>query len=103
VPAIRAPDVRDQVCPGRGAEGCRSRAAFEGFASHIPDMQPDLSPQDYAAIAELRSTIAADRSPLSARVRGWKAILDKLEPPTPWSALSPLRPASQRSMLLRKM
>jgi len=42
-------------------------------------MQPNLSPEQYAAIAGiLRDTIAADRFPLSPRVRRWKAILDKL-------------------------
>jgi hypothetical protein len=47
-------------------------------------MHPNLSPEDYATIAALlRDTIAADRFPLSPRVRRWKAILDKLEPPAP--------------------
>jgi hypothetical protein len=34
----------------------------------------------------LRETIAADRFPLSPRVRRWRAILDKLEPPAPRAA-----------------
>jgi hypothetical protein len=42
----------------------------------------DLTDADLDAIAKLlRDTIAADRFPLSPRVRAWKAILDKLEPP----------------------
>ena len=47
-------------------------------------MPPTLSPEDYATLAALlRDTIAADRFPLSPRVRRWKAMLDKLEPPAP--------------------
>jgi len=47
-------------------------------------MPPKLSPEDYAAIAELlRHTIAADRFLLSPRVKRWQAILDKLDPPAP--------------------
>ena len=87
----------------RADEGCRAGFAFKGFAAHISDM-PDLSPEDRAAIAALlREVIAADRFPLSPRVRGWKAILDKLEPPKPIPALPPLRPPGQPSMVLRKM
>jgi hypothetical protein len=45
-------------------------------------MQPDLSPEDYAAIAALlRDTIAADRFPMSPRIKRWRAILNKLDPP----------------------
>jgi hypothetical protein len=69
-PAIQAPDMQHRICPGRAAERRRSRFAFKGFASHIAGM-PDLSPEDYAAIAALlRDTIAADRFPLGRRMRG---------------------------------
>jgi hypothetical protein len=34
-----------------------------------------------AIAALLRDAIAADRFPLPPRVRRWKAILDRLEPP----------------------
>jgi len=58
VPAIPAPDVQYRPSTRRAAEGCRSRFAFEGSSTHIPEMQPDLSPEDYAAIAALlRDTI----------------------------------------------
>src|SRR5207302_1789503 len=44
----------------------------------------DLSDTERAAlVALLSATIAADRYPLSARVRALKRILDKLEPPAP--------------------
>ena len=63
-------------------------------------MQPNLSPEDYAAIAALlRDTIAADRFPLSPRVRGWMSILDKLEPPRPRVPLPPLKPPGEPSMV----
>ena len=63
---------------------------FEASLPHISAMQPNLSPDDYAAIAALlRDTIAADRFLLSPRVRGWKAILDKLELPRPKPAQLP--------------
>jgi hypothetical protein len=51
--------------------------------------------EDYVVIAALlRDTIAADRFPLPSgpRLRGWKAILDKLEPPKPLTELAPLKP-----------
>ena len=49
--------------------------------SHNYDMQPDLSPEDYAAL--LRDTIAADRFSVSPRIKRMRAILHKLEPPEP--------------------
>ena len=68
-------------------------------------MQPDLSPEDYAAIATLlRDTIAADRFPLSPRIKRMRSILDKLEPPRPRPAPMPrLKPAGEPSMVLAKM
>jgi len=104
VPAILAPDAQQEVRPGRAAERRRSRFAFVAVSSHIREMQPDLSPEDYAAIAALlREEIAADRFPLSPRVKRMRAILDKLEPPRPRPAPPPLRPAGEPSMVLAKM
>jgi hypothetical protein len=61
----------------------------------------DLTDADLAAIAKLlRDTIAADRFPLSQRVRRWQAILDKLEPPPPRPELPPLKPPGTPSMVL---
>ena len=55
-------------------------------------MQPDLSPEDCAAIAALlRDTIAADRFPMSPRIKRMRAILNKLGPPVP-KPVPPLKP-----------
>jgi hypothetical protein len=61
--------------------------------------QPNLTAEEYATIAALlRDTIAADRFPLSPRVRRWKAILDKLEPPAPKrEPLPQLKPPGERA------
>ena len=72
VPAVVAPDAQQEVRPGRGAERRRTRMSpSKPLPSHIPDaMQPDLSPEDCAAIAALlRDTIAADRFPMSPRIK----------------------------------
>ena len=68
-------------------------------------MQPDLSPEEYATIATvLRDMIAADRFPLSPRVRPWKAILDKLVPPAPKrEPLPPLKPPGEPSIVAARM
>ena len=68
-------------------------------------MQPNLTPEDYAAIAALlRDTIAADRFPLSPRMPRWKAILDKLEPPAAKrEPLPPLKPVGEPSMVVARM
>ena len=67
-------------------------------------MQPDLSPEDYAAIAALlRDTIAADRFPLSPRIKSLRAILNKLEPPAAKPApFPPLKPPGAPSMQIMK-
>jgi hypothetical protein len=66
-------------------------------------MQPDLSPEDRAAIAALlRDTIAADRFPLSQRVTRMRAILHKLEPPVPKPVPFPPMKQGQPSQFLRK-
>ena len=68
-------------------------------------MPADLTDADKATLAALlRDTIAADRFPPSPRVRRWKAILDKLEPPAPKrEPLPPLRPAGEPSMVIARM
>jgi hypothetical protein len=59
-------------------------------------MPLDLDDGDKAALVEL--VIAADRYPLSPRIRRLRAILDKLEPPAPgpepFPATKPLREPS---------
>ena len=51
----------------------------------------------------LRETIAANRYPLSPRIRELRAILDKLEPPTRQPEPHPApRPPDQPSLLLAK-
>ena len=67
-------------------------------------MSPELDPADRAAlIALLRTTIAADRFPLSPRIRRLKVILSKLEPPAaPISAHPVSRRPGKPSMMLRK-
>jgi hypothetical protein len=68
-------------------------------------MPADLTDVDRAALAILlRDTIAADRFPLSPRVRRWQAILDKLEPPAPKrEPLPPLKPPGEPSMVVARM
>ena len=65
----------------------------------------DLSDTDKADLAALlRATIAADRFPLSPRVRRWKAILDKLEPPaSKREPLPPLKPSGEPSRVVARM
>ena len=67
-------------------------------------MQPDLSPEDCAAIAALlREVIAADRFRMSPRIKRWRAILNKLDPPVPKPVpFPPLKPPGQPSMLMTK-
>jgi hypothetical protein len=67
-------------------------------------MQPDISSEDCAAIAALlRDTIAADRFPMSPRIKRMRAILYKLDPPVPKPMpFPPLKPPGQPSMLTAK-
>jgi len=67
-------------------------------------MASDLTEDDKATIAALlRDTIAADRFPLSPRVRSFKAILAKLDPPAPRAdSLPPPKPPGERSMALTR-
>jgi hypothetical protein len=67
-------------------------------------MTPDLTDDDKATLADLlRETIAADRFPLSPRVRRLKATLVKLDPPAPRSEpIPPPKPPGERSMGLAK-
>ena len=66
-------------------------------------MQPDLSPEDRAAIAALlRDTIAADRFPLSPRIARMREILCKLDPPAPEPFRFPPLRQGQPSAFVRK-
>ena len=65
-------------------------------------MTPELSDDDKAILAALlREIIARDRFPLSPRVKRFKAILDKLDPPAPRpEPISAPKPPGERSMAL---
>ena len=76
---------------------------MSGLTVQISHAMPDLTDADLDTLAKLlRDMIAADRFPLSPRVRRWKAILDKLEPPAPRSELPPLKPLGQPRMAIAK-
>ena len=63
----------------------------------------DLSPEDRAAIAALLpDTIAADRFPMSPRIKRMRAILHKIEPPEPQPFRFPPLRQGQPSYTLRK-
>ncbi len=62
---------------------------------------PELDDTDKAILAELlRETIERDRFPLSPRNKSFKAILAKLDPPTPRPEQYP--PPKPPSMVLAK-
>jgi hypothetical protein len=67
-------------------------------------MPQDLSDADKVAlVALLQATIAADRFPLSPRIRSLKRTLDKLEPPAKApEPLPPPKPPGERSVVLAK-
>jgi hypothetical protein len=67
-------------------------------------MTSDLTEDDKAILVELlRDTIAADRFPLSPRTKSLRAVLAKLDPPTPRpEPLPPPKPPGERSMALAK-
>jgi hypothetical protein len=64
-------------------------------------MTADLTDDDKAILAKLlRDTIAADRFPLSPRIKSFKAILAKLAPPAPCPEPIPApKPPGERSIL----
>ena len=63
----------------------------------------DLSPEDRAAIAALLpDTIAADRFPMSPRIKRMRAILHKIEPPAPEPFRFPALKQGRPSQVLRK-
>jgi hypothetical protein len=66
-------------------------------------MTPDLTDDDKATLADLlRETIERDRFPLSPRVRSFKAILAKRDPPAPRSEpIPPPKPPGERSVCYR--
>ena len=56
-----------------------------------------------ALTALLKATIAADRYPMSPRLRMLKRVLDKLEPPAPRSEpIPPPKPPGEPSLALRR-
>jgi hypothetical protein len=64
-------------------------------------MPPDLTEDDKAILVELlRELIERDRFPLP-RIRSLKAILAKLDPPTPRA--EPLPPSKPSAMLAKKL
>jgi hypothetical protein len=67
-------------------------------------MPADLDDTDIAALAELlREVVATDPYPLSPRIKKLRAILDKLEPPTPRpEPLPPPKPIGEPSYVLAK-
>jgi hypothetical protein len=67
-------------------------------------MTPELNDDDKAILCELlRNTIAADRFPLSPRIRRLQAILDMLDPPAPRTEpLPPPKPPGERSTALTR-
>ena len=67
-------------------------------------MTLDLTDDDRAILAELlRERIERDPFPLSPRLRSFRAILAKLDPPAPRpEPLPPPKPPGERSMVLAK-
>jgi hypothetical protein len=65
----------------------------------------DMSEEEQAEVARLlRQAIDGDRSPLSPRVRRWKAMLAKLDPPASSPVPYPApKPSGTPSLLYRKM
>jgi hypothetical protein len=88
--------VKLRPCSGSHASphscSCSSETLIAGGA---------LLPAHFAWRLRLRRG-AADRFPLSPRVRRRQAILDNLEPPAPRPELPPLKPPGEPSMLLAK-
>ena len=67
-------------------------------------MPRDLTDDDRAALVELlKETIAADRFPLSPKIKRLKAILAKLAPSAPRpEPLPPPKPRGEHSAVLAK-
>ena len=77
--------------------------AWKKLRHHISAMNLELSETETDALRQLlRTTIDGDRFPLSPRLRPYKAILAKIDPPKPREPLPPLKPRGEPSMLLRK-
>jgi hypothetical protein len=102
--AILAPHPQQEVRVRGGAERCRPdsrsrplRLIFRGMA--------DLIAADKAILAELlRDTIAADRFPMSPRVKRLREILNKLDPPAPQrEPMPPMKPPGEPSIVVARM
>lgn len=104
MPAVLAPHDQPDLGGKRLAQGHRRRPALASLPPHNRTMSADLTHDDKAVlVALLRETIAADRFPMSPRIRSLKAILAKLDPPAPRSEpMPPPKPPGERSMVLLK-
>jgi hypothetical protein len=66
-------------------------------------MNLELSDAETDALRQLlRQSIDADRFPLSPRLRPYKAILAKIDPPKPREPLPPVKPPGEPSMFLTR-
>jgi len=66
-------------------------------------MNLDLSEDETDALRQLlRTTIDGDCFPLSPRLRPFKAILAKIDPPQPRTPMSPPKPRCDPSLVLRE-
>ena len=83
--------------------GCRPLA--EGAPAKLADTTPELDDSERRALsAELKQIIAADRFPLSPRIRKLQAILDKLDPPAARPQPHPApKPPGEPSAMLQRM
>lgn len=98
-----APDDQSHMAGECLPQRQRTRFALGSVMSHNPSMESDLSAEDKATIAALlREVIAADRFPLSPRIRSFRAILDKLDPPPVVETLPPPKPPGDPSWTQRK-
>ncbi len=103
VAASLAPNDQSRLRGECLAQGQRCGIAIALVARHT-DIMPELDDTDKAIVAELlRETIAADRYPLSPRIRALQRVLDKLDPPSPTAEPLPApKPPGERSMALKK-
>jgi hypothetical protein len=104
VSAPLAPHDQPDLGSERLAQRQRRGVALASFSSHSSAMTTDLTDDDKAILVELlRETIERDRSPLSPKVKRLRAILAKLDPPTPRpEPLPPPKPPGERSVVLGK-
>lgn len=104
VPAGTAPDDDDDLRGERLVQGHRRRLAAMPPACHAWSMAwEDLSEEERAALLhEMRAVIAADRFPLSPRIKLLRRALDKLDPPPAREVMPPPKPPGEPSWARRK-